>query len=91
MVHWDSPYVPHYFRREHDPAEMYAIPVIGRTFRDFDQYGDYLKMQADYNRNVGRSILYPSVRAYSSSAYSSFGSGASDILGMVGRTVRSII
>lgn len=55
------------------PYERYALPLVGSTFRNVDQYADYQKMYNDYMRNVGRKIKYPSIRDFRSNAYSSLG------------------
>lgn len=53
--------------------DRYALPYLGRTFRGLDQYADYQKMYADYMRNVGREIKYPSIRDYRSLGGSALG------------------
>lgn len=72
-------------------GQLYALPIIGDTIKKYDNYRDYAQMQADYTKNTGRKILYPSVRAYSSQSYSSLGNVGADILGFAGRTVKRLI
>ena len=69
----------------------YAIPVLGSTFRSIDQYADYQRMQADFAKNTGRKILYPSIRGYDAQAQSAAGRAVDDVVGIVGKTVKSII
>lgn len=57
--------------------ERYKLPFVGSSFRGIDQYADYNKMYADYMRNVGRKIKYPSVRDPRANASTSFSSALS--------------
>lgn len=84
-----------YLKRQWNDAresgKLYAVPFIGDTIKKFDNYKDFSQMQADYTKNTGRQILYPSVRAYSSAGYSALGHAVGDIIAGAGRTVRRLI
>ena len=80
---------------EMDPFDRYALPIVGSSFRNVDQYADYQRMYSDYMRNVGKTIKYPSIRDYRANAGNSLSAaiGSPLTLGMkaAGKTVRSLI
>lgn len=70
------------------PYERYRLPFVGSTFRGIDQYADYNKMYADYMRNVGRKIKYPSIRDPRANAGTSFSNAVTPGVKMLGKTFR---
>lgn len=73
------------------PHERYALPLVGSTYRNVDQYADYQKMYNDYMRNVGRKIKYPSIRDFRSNAYSSLGNATTFGMKAGLRTTRFLV
>lgn len=71
-----------------NPHDRYALPFIGSTFRGIDQYADYNKMYADYMRNVGRKIKYPSIRDPRANAGTSFSNAVTSGLNFGAKTFR---
>ena len=71
--------------------DRYALPIVGRTARSIDQYADYQRMYADYMRNVGREIKYPSIRDYRSLGGSTLGDATSHLVNIGLKTSRSLL
>lgn len=73
------------------PHDRYALPYLGRTFRGIDQYADYQRMYADYMRNVGREIKYPSIRDYRAAGGSALGDATTHMTNIGLKTARWLV
>lgn len=64
--------------------DSYQIPYLGSYLVNYNKAQDFANMQADFNKNVGRSILYPYARGYYGGYATSTASASSNLMSGIG-------